>query len=112
MIRWLLKKIYLRNFASNEPGGIIYWHWFHDRLFHSSEKYFNGYNRAVEILEYKLVSQIPRRMKLFKKAQKQEILERAIKENDLKTIDKLHKADCPGCSWDGSTIFPKYFKDY
>ncbi len=76
----------------------FYWHIHHKILVENLTEPLK--NRIKYIKENKIKEEIKLRLKLLKK----------VKAKKLPTTkegwEKLHKKECPNCSWNGNTIFP------
>ena len=86
-----------------------YWHIHHDKLVEALTETVE--NRISYIKSDKPKHEIETRLRLLKPVKNIERLKTIFKIRDPKeqkiTLEDLHKKECPGCPWNGHTIFPR-----
>lgn len=82
-----------------------YWHIHHDRLFELEREPIE--ERIAYIKSDKPKDEVAIRLHLLKPIKHQAEFLTLYSANDAIGIRALHAEECPGCPWNGKTIFPR-----
>jgi hypothetical protein len=108
--------------TTTTPARVYAWHIHHQRLYETLAVDDGFARRVAYIEEEKPAREKPRRLRLLKLVQNQNLLtalvaartaaypDAKMQQKVHRVINALHAKECKRCPWDGKTIFPRKVK--